>query len=725
MDFPSLLCQKGLAVLPISRTFAVRRLPFARKSGNQNTEEMIYQLKIKLRGISKPPVWRRVQVPSQFTFDDLHEVIQAAFGWENEHLYQFSDVPYSRDLRIAIPQKYTDEDDEPIDSRQFTLREFYEQGFSKLCYTYDFGDEWIHDIALEEVVLGERPFATCLDGKGACPPEDCGGRWCYEEMKEEGEIDDPISFSLEDADNAVKQVVGTNTKRSVPKKGKGRKRIYPKDWLNHMPYKTASDIDAYYADIASEVVDILDGSYVLEGVGADSEYRLSIGIWLTQWFQDVVSEGGVWTAFTSECKRRYGRYLPFYDIDENDYYADEVNEVDVRFLLWHYAQSINRDTLLLAPDDAELERLASDIYAVFEREFESAPINDDWRNAYHPQMFEEPLLYSFAVYIDKLVSCDFINVSFHDDLMAEFEAIDDEENDDDFSERMKKDAVVQYLYENLSTIIGLNTVRWHALVLRQSMPDVAERLLNIETLSIRPYVLVDKDSQFMYLKDIANMKDELNVTYKVARSSCGDYKEEDFIPTETVAYCRLTKLDDVWYLNGVSTLLQLDSNELKGEEVESEIARLCRSNAQKEFHEFRKASGGKEFVFIRDRQGVVDFCKCMYGEQYKPSLVPDTDVEYVLLTATPTIGLRILPYFATYFKSDDNPFFDAAKARMGCSTLFVSSAEVDYEVGCRMFDLGMLDEAVMASGKGDAQGRKLLHENAQFLLDYFLGGCRN
>ena len=37
--------------------------------------KLTYQFKIKLRGISKPPVWRRVLVPANFTFSGFHAVI--------------------------------------------------------------------------------------------------------------------------------------------------------------------------------------------------------------------------------------------------------------------------------------------------------------------------------------------------------------------------------------------------------------------------------------------------------------------------------------------------------------------------------------------------------------------------------------------------------------------------------------------------------------------------
>ena len=47
-----------------------------------------YQLKVTLQGI-KPPIWRRLLVDGAASLDEVHDVIQAAFGWWNYHLYEF------------------------------------------------------------------------------------------------------------------------------------------------------------------------------------------------------------------------------------------------------------------------------------------------------------------------------------------------------------------------------------------------------------------------------------------------------------------------------------------------------------------------------------------------------------------------------------------------------------------------------------------------------------
>jgi hypothetical protein len=72
------------------------------------------------------------------------------------------------------------------------------QSGDRMHYTYDFGDSWEHDIVLEKQLdpdPGEQS-PTCLAGKGACPPEDCGGSWGYADLKES--LADPSHEAHED-----------------------------------------------------------------------------------------------------------------------------------------------------------------------------------------------------------------------------------------------------------------------------------------------------------------------------------------------------------------------------------------------------------------------------------------------------------------------------------------------------------------------------------------------
>jgi hypothetical protein len=138
----------------------------------------VYQLKITLREVSKPPVWRRILVSAHVTLRDLHEVIQQAMGWDDYHMHVFS----------TGWQEYGSPDPElgHASDKKIRLSQVLAGPGDRLRYTYDFGDDWEHDIVVEETrtpVPGET-YPSCAAGKGACPPEDCGGAWGYAGLKE-------------------------------------------------------------------------------------------------------------------------------------------------------------------------------------------------------------------------------------------------------------------------------------------------------------------------------------------------------------------------------------------------------------------------------------------------------------------------------------------------------------------------------------------------------------
>lgn len=138
----------------------------------------VYQLKVTLSG-TKPPIWRRLLVNGAATLHDIHEVIQAAFGWWNYHLYDFE---FGR-TRYGIPDPDWDMGPPTRDARRTRFDSVARPGAS-FTYTYDFGDNWQHKVTVEKVVPAspELTVPSCTDGRRAGPPEDCGGVWGYEEL---------------------------------------------------------------------------------------------------------------------------------------------------------------------------------------------------------------------------------------------------------------------------------------------------------------------------------------------------------------------------------------------------------------------------------------------------------------------------------------------------------------------------------------------------------------
>jgi Plasmid pRiA4b ORF-3-like protein len=146
----------------------------------------VYQFKLVLVGV-EPPIWRRIQVPETYSFWDLHVALQDSMGWLDCHLHVFGVAGSAAGEveQIGIP------DDDPFEGDKPTLpgweipitRHFVRPG-TTVPYEYDFGDGWEHELTLEAIVprQGGQKYPLCVDGARACPPEDCGGVYGYENL---------------------------------------------------------------------------------------------------------------------------------------------------------------------------------------------------------------------------------------------------------------------------------------------------------------------------------------------------------------------------------------------------------------------------------------------------------------------------------------------------------------------------------------------------------------
>jgi hypothetical protein len=137
----------------------------------------IFELEIVLAEV-QPPVRRCVQVPGEIDLAVLHEVVQSAMGWTNSHLHEFE----IDGRRYGIPDPDWD-DQQVTDEAKGTLFRLVKPG-DRFGYLYDFGDNWTHRLSVEKVLAAEPGvrYPRCVAGQGACPPEDVGGIWGYEEF---------------------------------------------------------------------------------------------------------------------------------------------------------------------------------------------------------------------------------------------------------------------------------------------------------------------------------------------------------------------------------------------------------------------------------------------------------------------------------------------------------------------------------------------------------------
>lgn len=146
----------------------------------------IIRLEARILGV-EPAITRTLELPSDLNFAQLHEVLQAAFGWTDSHLHQF----HVGGLTIGAPEAI---EDTPYGPRVFEATEVQLKDLTfpyeadptlSITYQYDFGDDWRHELVLRRAgIEDDVKYPRCVAGQRACPPEDVGGYPGYADFLE-------------------------------------------------------------------------------------------------------------------------------------------------------------------------------------------------------------------------------------------------------------------------------------------------------------------------------------------------------------------------------------------------------------------------------------------------------------------------------------------------------------------------------------------------------------
>lgn len=196
-------------------------LPFFRNGfGRQRTEVKEYEplkdacdhslvLKIQMKDVSKPPMWREVEVPADYNFLQLHEIIQAVTGLENYHLWQFNKKAYDDSLLIGI-EANVDGFESGLDyvthiADETPVTMFLQQKGDKLEYVYDFGDDWIFTVEVKDIITKKSEQPVCRKFKSDLNAiEDLGGILEYVNARED--LDKWGTYSKKERDQRVEEL---------------------------------------------------------------------------------------------------------------------------------------------------------------------------------------------------------------------------------------------------------------------------------------------------------------------------------------------------------------------------------------------------------------------------------------------------------------------------------------------------------------------------------------
>lgn len=449
---------------------------------------------------------------------------------------------------------------------------------------------------------------------------------------------------------------------------------------------------------------------------ADFERKLAledmteIALTLTYYLEDVVSGLGVWRSFIMEHKRMYGRYLPFYDTDEEHYYVDEINEADVRFLIWMIFQKRNSG-MIVNPENSYMQKLAQEVFGVLDEDFEQVPVNNDLLEA-----MKNPVLYQDFYNLKTLM----IQVCCMSYLFYYFTA----QHRDRVVQQVNRIvgegqplSVIEYMAESFLGVhektgpLALKPQFWIGRMLEYwDMNEEANAVKQMETRELQPYLVVACDDQKILLEDWLGQRFELMISDMLQA-------KVDMVTKQKVMLGSLVKYKDHWYPNGGVSWLKQEDKFLKyreqkqqaQEQKERITGKVLQLNQNSPFLFFENYAALKQWI---DQNLKDEFQNTDTQEQTEAHEQEKNLVAFV----SPETGFLVLPGGACCIHHPDNPYYQADEAgAYAIRVLFDPHYSASEMVRCLVREK-LLPDAALFSEINEERGKQLLQDNLDFLL---------
>lgn len=492
---------------------------------------------------------------------------------------------------------------------------------------------------------------------------------------------------------------------------KRKKRIFIKDWIKLHPYAVQDSTDQYYTALANRIYDAIYGSEYGEKL-KKSDDILYVSLCLAAWFEDTVSQTGIWTAFTAESKRRYGKHIPFYS-DEATYVTGEPNLADVKFLLWNYLQQKEFDTVFVAPDLDGLDEVAQKVYQIIDAEYETAPENERMYDFIAKSHDGDDDFYTYRDVLKWFHFCCYVNVSNAQQFRKQVESTLASAGPNAVNTNLIIYGVeTNEIVTRRNALLALTTPEWMALIARHH----EDRKTWAEAKNYGPsyFTIESEDKDYLYLKDMVSEEGGLKFCKKSVQI-------EDFsglIKKQTPIFLSLFWYGDSYWQNGI--MADIESGDKTDAAIAEERKKREHTDEKAVYEKFKKATSGKWYALFEENEQLSDFFTNKMGikeSKDRPLPVKPKEARGIAVFATPYGGLNILYGLTPCIKTDDNPTYDAEFAEENGFKFFIDAENIGYETSCLLFDNGLLPDACVINDNGEKR-KDLTDGDVQFVIDY-------
>ena len=343
-------------------------------------------------------------------------------------------------------------------------------------------------------------------------------------------------------------------------------KVFMSDWLKLKPYSNPNlQYDNFYLNLCNEVYEILKSEEdFFENQAMEREQIKQLACMIVSYYEDFISEIGIWNAFIEHNKNTIGEYLPFYSSE--NYSNEYINWQDITYLIWHYTTKWYDETVYPA-DYKVFVNSGKEIFELLEEYIDDSPATSQYDKLLTIKPDSD--FFDFKSTLNWFSTEAYtMGIEFGNHIKDQLESLS-------IKERLTSNFGVlvyqfkeAFLYRKRSSFGALNATEWLAAVCRCSEDKKQE----IRELSERHY------KHFVY--EGTESKDFFKFRHYVTEKEYLVFKESfqagiSKIKQGDICEMHLIKWDKKWWLSGAMMSYPQNSNdknlkELKMKQIENQ-----------------------------------------------------------------------------------------------------------------------------------------------------------
>ena len=460
------------------------------------------------------------------------------------------------------------------------------------------------------------------------------------------------------------------------------------------------DSDTYFTKLSNRFLEPIEAVF---GNEISGKTKRTIALSAAAYFEDVISGLGLWQGFTKKHFAMYGKYLPFYQLNE-DYIPDEINPEDILFLIWSIMQfeALEMETIL-NPENPGIAALGLSIFTIMNEEYETAPENEELRD-----FFTEKVNYNdfFAfrktvawLYYDSYLIAPYTDGDLED-------ALEGLEKHEEHADMLAYSTINELIFKYPCGPLALKSHEWISSIVGEST-DLGKMLLQTKFRYKMPksYLVTDKNELGMTLQPF-DSDETIFLSNDTIQDDVSNKQME-------VVFCNLIYFNGKWELNGF--IMNISKEEYDENREES---KRMRENIEQSRSMYLKANKNNPIRYFKEGKDVKEFLNKAYSlkEEIKDEILDKQ--KNIVTFSNAENGVTTIFDIAVYIKDKNNPCYDAEEAK-DSGLMLLAGCELFPELIEYLVKNNLIPDLYINSLEGEEHGRELVQDNLDFMFRYF------